>query len=103
MLEEVPAFLWAEAADDAAAPMQKAGNGALGGLAQMRLEFAEGQLDRVEVWRIRWKVKQRRTRCFNCLPDASNPVSWKIVYHDDVAALEEIGRASCRERVYVLV
>jgi hypothetical protein len=33
MLEEVPAFLWAEAADDAADPMQKARNGALGGLA----------------------------------------------------------------------
>jgi hypothetical protein len=45
----------------------------------MRLEFAEGRLDRVEVWRIRWKVKQRRTRRFDRLPDAGGSVNWKIV------------------------
>jgi hypothetical protein len=33
MLEEVPAFLWAETPDDAADPMQKARNGTLSGLA----------------------------------------------------------------------
>jgi hypothetical protein len=54
----------------------------------MRLEFAEGRLDRVEVWRIRRKVNQLCTRRFDRLLKASDLVSWKIVYNDDVAALE---------------
>ena len=52
----------------------------------MRLEFAEGRLDRVEVWRIRWKVKQLRTCRFDRFRDASNPMSRKIVYDNDVTA-----------------
>src|ERR1700758_312236 len=55
----------------------------------MRLELAEGRLDWVEVRRIRGKVKQRRTHRFDRLPDASDPVSRKIVYDDDIAALED--------------
>src|SRR5215467_5085900 len=55
----------------------------------MRLEFAEGRLDRVEVWGIRRKVNQLRARRFDRLPDASHLVGWKIVYHDDVAALDD--------------
>src|SRR6266404_7853561 len=55
----------------------------------MCLEFTEGRLDRVEVGRVRWKVKQRRTHRFDRLPDASDLVGWKIVYDDDLAALED--------------
>jgi hypothetical protein len=51
----------------------------------MRLEFAEGRLDWVEVWRIRWKVKHRCTCRFDRLRDASDLVGWKIVHDDDVA------------------
>src|ERR1700682_5466810 len=54
----------------------------------MRLYFAEGRLDRVEIRRI-WRQKtQRRARCFDCLLDAGNLVGWKIVHDDDIAALE---------------
>ena len=49
MAKEVPAFLWAEIGNDATDPTQEPQNRTLGRLAQMRLEFAEGQLDRVEV------------------------------------------------------
>ena len=44
MAKEVPAFLRAEIGNDATDPTQEAQNRMLGGLAQMRLEFAEGQL-----------------------------------------------------------
>src|SRR3979490_2826926 len=54
----------------------------------MRLYFAEGRLDRVEIRRIRGKIKQRRARCFDRLLDAGNLVDWKIVHDDDIAALE---------------
>jgi len=33
----------------------------LGSLAQMRLQFAEGRFDRVEIWRIGRQIKQVRT------------------------------------------
>src|SRR5262249_34814273 len=51
MTKEVPAFLRAEIGNDAADATQEPQNRMLGRLAQMRLEFAEGQLDRVEVRR----------------------------------------------------
>ena len=64
----------------------------------MRLEFAEGRLDRVEVWRIRWEVKQRRTHRFDRLPDASHFVGWKIIYDDDFAALEDRDNAASHKQ-----
>ena len=60
MAKEVPAFLRAEIGNDATDPTQELQNRMLGRLAQMRLEFAEGQLDRVEVRRILRKINQRR-------------------------------------------
>lgn len=54
----------------------------------MRLDFTEGRLDRVEVRQIRRKIKQLRTRRFDRLPDASHLVGRKIIYDDDVTALE---------------
>ena len=64
MAKEVPAFLRAEIGNDATDPTQESQNCMLGRLAQMRLEFAEGQLDRVEVRRILRKINERRARCF---------------------------------------
>jgi hypothetical protein len=49
MTQEISAFLWAESCQDAADPAQEARNSVLGRLAEMRLQFAEGLLDRVEV------------------------------------------------------
>jgi len=60
MAKEVPAFLRAEIANNATDPTQEPQNRMLGRLAQMRLEFAEGQLDRVEVRGILRKINQRR-------------------------------------------
>jgi len=49
MAKEVPPFFCAETAKKATDPMPEVRNCALSGLAQMRLQFAEGQLDRIEV------------------------------------------------------
>ena len=57
MTKEVPAFLRAEIGNDAADPTQEPQNRMLSRFAQMRLEFAEGQLDRVEVRRILRKIR----------------------------------------------
>src|SRR3979409_9665 len=86
--EEVSAFLRTEIGNNAADPAHEARDCVLGGLAQMRLYFAEGRLDGVEIRRIRRKKKQRLARCFDCLLDASNLVGWKIVHDDGIAALE---------------
>ena len=88
MPEEVPAFLWAEFGNNATDPAHETRDCVLGRLAQMRLHFAEGGFDRVEIRRIRRKMKQRRARCFDRLLDAGNLVSRKIVHDDDIAALE---------------
>jgi hypothetical protein len=56
MAKEFSAFLRAEIGNDATDPTQEPQNRTLGRLAQMRLEFAEGQLDRVEVRRILRKI-----------------------------------------------
>lgn len=89
MAEEVPAFLRAETPDYATDPAQKARYGALSCPTQMSLEFAEGRLDRVEVWRIRWEVKQLCTRPLDRLPDTNDLVSRQIIYDDDVTALKD--------------
>src|SRR5215831_16858719 len=67
MAKEFSAFLRAEIGNDATDPTQEPQNRTLGRLAQMRLEFAEGQLDRVEVRRILRKINQCRARCFDRL------------------------------------
>jgi Fatty acid hydroxylase len=92
MTKEVPAFLRAEIGNDAADPTQEPQNRMLGRLAQMRLEFAEGQLDRVEVRRILRKINQRRARCFDRLRNAGDLVGlapqqiWKIDHRTGASA-----------------
>ena len=56
MVKEVPAFLRAEIGNHATDPAQEPRNRMLGRLAHMRIEFAEGQLDRVEVRRMLRKI-----------------------------------------------
>src|SRR5260221_13148839 len=77
MAKEVSAFLRAEIGNNATDPTQEPQNRMLGRLAQMRLEFAESQLDRVEVRRILRKINQRRARCFHRLRDSGNLVNRK--------------------------
>jgi hypothetical protein len=63
-------------------------NRSLGGLAQEALEFAVGQLDRIEVGRI----PRQKAECCPCfldrLSDAGHLVGCKVVDHDDVVAPE---------------
>src|SRR5262245_9278781 len=88
MPEKVPAFSWAEIGNNATDPAQEARDRVLRRLAQMRLHFAEGRLDRVEIWRIRRKIKKRGTRRFDCLFDADDLMSGEIVHDDDISSLE---------------
>src|ERR1700758_3523494 len=87
-MEEISAFLWRESLDDAANSAQQTANGALSCLAQMRLQFAEGHLDGIEVRRVRRQINQCRTHRFDRLSDAGHLVDRQIVHHDNVAALE---------------
>ena len=88
MAKEVFAFLRAEIANNATDPTQEPQNRMLGRLAQMRLEFVEGQLDRVEVRGILRKINQRRARCFDRLRNAGDLVGRQMVHQHDLAALE---------------
>jgi len=91
--QEVPAFLWRESLHDAPDSAQQARDGVLGGLTEMRLQFAKGHLDRIEVGRIGRQIKQCRSRCLYCLPDAGDLVDRQIVHHDNVAALDGRNKA----------
>src|SRR3979490_31435 len=88
MSKEVPAFLRAEIGNDATDPAQEAWDRVLGRLAQMRLEFAEGEFDRIEVGRILRKIDQGRARCFDRLCDAGDLMDRQIIHEHDLAALE---------------
>src|SRR5262245_66392047 len=86
--KEVPAFCCREIGNYASDPAHKAWDGVLRRLAQMSLHLAEGRLNRVEVGRVRRKIKQPRAHRFDRLLDAGHLVDWKIVHHHDIAALE---------------
>lgn len=86
--QEVPAFAWGEDPHNAPNSAQQARNGALGSLAQMRLQFAEGQLDWIEIGRIGRQISQCRPCGFDRLPGAGHLVDRQVVHHDNVAALE---------------
>src|SRR5579863_7969119 len=88
MAKEASAFLRAEIGDNATNTMQEARDRMLGGLAQMRLEFAEGQLDRIEIRRILREIDERRASSFDCLRDAGDLVDRQMVHEHDLAALE---------------
>jgi len=88
MSEIIGAFLCAEIGNGATDPTPEARDRMLGRLAQMRLEFAEGQFDRVEVRRILRKINQRRARSFDGLRDPGDPVHRQIVHEHDLAAFE---------------
>jgi len=88
MAKEVPAFLAAEVGNDATDPTQEVGDRTLCRLAQMCLDFTEGQFDRVKVGRILRKIDQRRARSFDRLRDAGDLVHRQIVHEHDFTALE---------------
>jgi hypothetical protein len=79
MSEIIGAFLCGEIGNGATDPTPEARDRMLGRLAQMRLEFAEGQFDWVEVRRILRKINQRRARSFDGLRDAGDPAAPAII------------------------
>src|SRR5438067_1528740 len=93
MAEKVAAFSWAEIADNATNPTREARDRALGGLAQMCLQFAEGKLDRVKILRGRRQIDQPRARRFDRLLDAGDLVHREIVHEYRFAALERWNKA----------
>ena len=77
-MEEISAFLWRESLHDAANSAQQAANGAFSRLAQMRLQFAEGHLDGIEVGRVGRQINQCGTRRFDRLSDAATLWTGKL-------------------------
>ena len=61
MAKKVRAFLRAEIRDNGTDPTQETRNGMLGRLAQMRLEFAEGQFDRLGGPGVRLRNRAQKT------------------------------------------
>src|SRR5208283_5875495 len=88
MSEVISAFLRTEFGGEGTDPARETRNGSLGCFSQMRFEFAERHLDRIEVRRIFGEVTQFRTGRFNHLAHTGNLVHREAVHHHDVAALE---------------
>src|SRR5215470_18431838 len=88
MTKEIFAFLGAEIGNDATDAAQEARDRVFGRLAQMRLEFVKGHLDRIEVRGIFREINERRARCFDRLRDAGDLVYRQIVHKHDLAAPE---------------
>ena len=86
--EEVGAFGGGEGVEDGAEPSPEGVDGAGRVVAQQRLEFAEGEFDRVHVRRIGGQVEDLRTGSGEGLADGGNLVCRQVVHDDDVARLE---------------
>src|SRR6185369_10719478 len=66
----------------------KAPNSPRRDLAQQRLEFAVGQLDRIEIGRVFRQEPQCRSDLLDRLLDARDLVGAEVVEHDNIVALE---------------
>ena len=93
MSEVVCAFVCAEARDEGADSPAQAALGPLGGFAQIRLELAEGHLDRIEIGRVLGQISQFCTSGLDCFLDAGDLVGPEIVHHHDIAAVERGSQA----------
>src|SRR6266700_2955369 len=93
MPEVVGAFSRTELGYERANCSVETRNGPLSGFAQESLEFAVGHLDGVEVGRVFGQVAECRSRFLDCLTDTRHFVGRKVVYHDDVVALERGSQA----------
>src|SRR5580693_481823 len=63
-------------------------NGPFGKLSQKGFEFAERQLNWVEVWRVSGQIFKSCAASFDCLLHASNFVHPTVVHHNDVISPE---------------
>ena len=88
MLEKVAAFLRADLGEERSDRAVEARNGALGGLAQQRFDFAEGLLYRIELRRILRQVHYFRANRFDRFLDAADLVGLEVIQNDGFAARE---------------
>src|SRR5438270_5447093 len=88
MAEIVCAFLRVDLRKERANSSIEARNHSCGDLAQERLEFAVGHLNRVKVRRVLWKVAKCRPCFLNRLPNAEAQVDSAVVHDDNIIAPE---------------
>ena len=95
--EEVGAFGGGEGVEDGGEPSPEGVDGAGRVLAQQRLQFAEGELDRVHVRRIGWQVEDLRTGSGQGLADCRDLVRRQVVEDDDDVIASTVRRAFRRK------
>src|SRR5215471_9164011 len=88
MAEIVGTFVRAKTGDEGANSSMQPWDRPGGDLAQERLEFAEGHLDRVKVGRILRQITKSCSRGLDRLAHAGHFVGAKIIDHHDVVSLE---------------
>jgi len=62
--------------------------GSFGCLTQGGLEFGKGQLDRIEVRTVSWKVEELGSAVFNCLAHSLDFMTGKVVTDNEVSPLK---------------
>ena len=88
MSQVIATLLGADGAYDLADAAAKPVYGSLCGFAQMRFDFAEAILDRVEIGRVLRQIPQRRIGRFNRLAHPLYFVRRQIIHNNDIATLE---------------
>ena len=88
MSQVITTLLGANRACDLADAAAKPVYGSLCGFAQMRFDFTEAILDRVEIGRVLRQITQRCTGRFNHLAYPRYFVRRQIIHNDDIATLE---------------
>jgi len=88
MSEVIATLLGANGGCDLADAAAKPVYGSLCGFAQMRFDFTEAILDRIEIGRVLRQIAQRCTGRFNCLAHPRYLMRRQIIHDDDIATLE---------------
>src|SRR5260370_10641599 len=88
MREIVGTFAGAETGDEGANSSMQRWEGSCGDLAQERLEFAEGHLDRVKVGGILRQIAKGCARRLDRFAHTSDFVGSKIIDHHDIVSLQ---------------
>src|SRR5215469_16539288 len=86
MLEIVGTFTRAKLRNERANCSSKAWNGSRGDLAEKRLEFAVGHLDRIEIRGIFRQIAHARPHFLNCIANGGGQMDSAVVHDDNVIA-----------------
>jgi hypothetical protein len=85
VLEIISALEFRELVEDSAAEFPEFIDGPFGSVAKQLLELRKGQLDRIQVWRVRGQVTQLGAGRFDGFANSSDLVAGEIVHHYDIA------------------